>query len=51
VFVGRPYLFALAAGGEEGVLRALGLLAAELENAMVLLGIPNLRCLTRSHVL
>jgi len=51
VFVGRPYLFALAAGGEECVLRALSLLAAELENAMVLLGIPHLRCLTRSHVL
>ena len=51
VFVGRPYLFALAAGGEEGVLRALSLVAAELENAMVLLGIPDLGSLSRSHVL
>jgi 4-hydroxymandelate oxidase len=51
VFIGRPYLYALAAGGEAAVRRALELLAAQLANAMVLLGIPDLDSVTRSHVL
>jgi 4-hydroxymandelate oxidase len=49
-FVGRPVLFALAAGGEEGVAEALGVLRAELENAMALLGTPAVADVTRSHV-
>jgi 4-hydroxymandelate oxidase len=49
-FVGRPMLFALAAGGEEGVAEALGVLRAELENAMALLGTPAVADVTRSHV-
>jgi isopentenyl diphosphate isomerase/L-lactate dehydrogenase-like FMN-dependent dehydrogenase len=48
-FVGRPVLYALAAGGEEGVGEALGVLRAELENAMALLGTPTVREVTRSH--
>jgi 4-hydroxymandelate oxidase len=48
-FVGRPMLFALAAGGEEGVAEALGVLRAELENAMALLGTPAVADVTRSH--
>lgn len=48
-FVGRPVLFALAAGGEEGVAEALGVLRAELENAMALLGTPAVADVTRSH--
>ena len=50
VFIGRPYLFAMAAGGEAGVRRALEILAAELTNAMMLLGTPDLGSITRSHV-
>jgi len=50
VFIGRPYLFALAAGGEAGVARALELLAAELETAMKLLGTTAASAVTRAHV-
>jgi isopentenyl diphosphate isomerase/L-lactate dehydrogenase-like FMN-dependent dehydrogenase len=38
VLVGRPYLYGLAAGGQAGVERVLGLLAAELDRAMALTG-------------
>ena len=50
VFVGRPLLYALAAGGEEGVGRALELLRAEIENAMTLLGVTRVDEITRAHV-
>jgi isopentenyl diphosphate isomerase/L-lactate dehydrogenase-like FMN-dependent dehydrogenase len=50
VFIGRPYLFALAAAGEKGVVRALELLRAELANAMGLLGATSLAAIDRSHV-
>ena len=36
--IGRGYLYALAAGGQPGVERALGLLHAEVERTMALLG-------------
>ncbi|HJZ61215.1 MAG TPA: alpha-hydroxy acid oxidase [Miltoncostaeaceae bacterium] len=36
--VGRPISYANALGGEEGVARALGLLRAEIENALLLAG-------------
>ena len=36
--IGRGYLYALAAGGQPGVERALGLLRAELERTMALAG-------------
>jgi isopentenyl diphosphate isomerase/L-lactate dehydrogenase-like FMN-dependent dehydrogenase len=38
VFVGRPYLYGLAAGGQAGVEYILDLLRAEIERTMVLLG-------------
>jgi 4-hydroxymandelate oxidase len=50
VFIGRPYLFALAAGGQCGVERALELLAAEVENAMALLGAREVGAITRANV-
>jgi L-lactate dehydrogenase (cytochrome) len=40
-FVGRPFLFAAALAGEEGVAHAIGLLAAEVERDMALLGINS----------
>ena len=50
VMLGRPVLWALAAGagggGEEGVRHALGLLAAEVELAMMLAGAPDVASLT-----
>jgi 4-hydroxymandelate oxidase len=50
VFIGRPYLFALAAAGQPGVERALELIARELGNAMALLGARTVRAITRAHV-
>ncbi len=51
VFIGRPYLYALAAAGEAGVLRCVEILEAELRTAMKLLGAPTLAGLTRDRVL
>jgi L-lactate dehydrogenase (cytochrome) len=48
--VGRAYLYALAAGGERGVDRALGLLRAEVERGLALLGCASVAALTREHV-
>ena len=48
--IGRGYLFALAAGGQPGVERALKLLHAELERTMALAGCDSVRKLGRSHV-
>ena len=50
VFAGRPWLYALATGGEDGVVEAVDLLRAELETAMGLLGTPTLADVTRAHV-
>lgn len=49
-FVGRPYLYALAAGGEAGVGRCLEILAEELRVAMALLGAPTTADITRDRV-
>lgn len=51
VLMGRPYLWALAAGGEAGVAHALELMRAELTNAMALLGVTRPAQVTRAHVL
>ncbi len=50
VLIGRPYLWGLAAGGEQGVARVLAMLRAELELAMALAGCPTLASITRSLV-
>jgi 4-hydroxymandelate oxidase len=42
VLLGRPVLWALAAGGRAGVEHMLGLLRAELEQAMLLCGVSSL---------
>ena len=49
VFVGRPWIYALAAGGEAGVARLITLMRAELETAMRLLGVTRLDAVTRAH--
>jgi 4-hydroxymandelate oxidase len=51
VFIGRPYLYALAAAGEAGILRCVEILEAELRTAMKLLGAPTVAGLTRDRVL
>ena len=50
VFIGRPYLWGLATGGESGVKAVLDLLRAELELAMALAGKPNIASIDRSLV-
>ena len=43
VFVGRPFSFAAAVGGETGVLQAIALLKAEVSRNMGLLGVTSLQ--------
>ncbi len=40
--VGRPYLYGLAVGGEQGVTRVLDIFKAQLELTMQLLGVTSL---------
>jgi 4-hydroxymandelate oxidase len=50
VLLGRPALWALAAGGQAGVERSLAILREELEVALALLGSPSPSDVTRAHV-
>jgi isopentenyl diphosphate isomerase/L-lactate dehydrogenase-like FMN-dependent dehydrogenase len=50
VLVGRPILYALAAGGADGVTQALGILREEIEIAIALLGVTSLADLRREHL-
>ncbi len=50
VLVGRPVLWGLAAGGEEGAARVLRLLRDELDLAMALAGAPTVADITRDLV-
>jgi isopentenyl diphosphate isomerase/L-lactate dehydrogenase-like FMN-dependent dehydrogenase len=50
VLLGRPALWALAAGGQAGVERALAILHEEFEIALTLLGAPRPSDVTRAHV-
>ena len=50
VFVGRPFFFSLAAGGQAGVARALELIGAEVRNDMALLGATTVAQIDRSYV-
>jgi L-lactate dehydrogenase (cytochrome) len=47
--IGRPYLYGLAAGGQEGVTEALKLLGAELERGLALLGCRNINEISTRH--
>jgi 4-hydroxymandelate oxidase len=48
VLIGRSYVYALAAGGAEGVARAVAILREEMETAMALLGRASLGAIDRS---
>jgi isopentenyl diphosphate isomerase/L-lactate dehydrogenase-like FMN-dependent dehydrogenase len=50
VLVGRPYMYALAAGGEPGVDRVLDLLRNEIIRAMALLGATSVSEIDRSLI-
>ena len=47
---GRMYLYALAAGGQKGVERAIGNLKSEIERDMKLMGVKNIDELTRKNI-
>ena len=51
VLIGKPMLWALAAGGQAGVERALAILREEFEIALALLGAPTPNDVLRSHVM
>ncbi len=50
VGVGRLYLYALAAAGQPGVERALGLMRAEIERGMKLMGCTSVNQLSRENL-
>ncbi|MBN9590211.1 MAG: alpha-hydroxy-acid oxidizing enzyme [Alphaproteobacteria bacterium 64-11] len=50
VFMGRPFLYAAAVGGADGVTRAIHLMREEIQRDMVLLGIGSLSELDASFV-
>lgn len=47
---GRMYLYALAAGGQRGVERALGNLKKEIERDMILMGVSNVSDLSKKNL-
>jgi isopentenyl diphosphate isomerase/L-lactate dehydrogenase-like FMN-dependent dehydrogenase len=51
VFIGRPVLYALACGGQDGVTLALDLLSAEIRYVMSLLGTPSISHISRAHII
>ena len=51
VLIGRPYVWALAVGGEGGVLETLTMLRSEVETCFALLGCAAREDLSRTHVL
>jgi L-lactate dehydrogenase (cytochrome) len=48
--VGRLYLYSLAAAGQAGVERALGLMRAEIERGMKLMGCRTISQLSRENL-
>ncbi len=50
VFIGRPFGYALAAAGEQGVSRALEIIAGELRGDMALLGVRHVDEVERARV-
>ena len=50
ILLGRPYVYGLAVGGEDGVERVLSFLAAELDLTLALVGGSSVRELDRSFV-
>jgi L-lactate dehydrogenase (cytochrome) len=47
-FIGKAFLYALAAGGERGVLQALEIIRGELETSMALAGVTDVRKVDRA---
>ena len=50
VFVGRPFNYAGAVGGEAGILHAIGILASEMRRNMALIGVQSPHDMRREHL-
>jgi 4-hydroxymandelate oxidase len=50
VFIGRPYLYGLAAAGEAGVTKVINILQREFQMAMALTGRTNVSSIDRSVI-
>ncbi len=50
VLIGRPYLYGLSAGGEQGVERILEVLKSEMTRTMILMGCPSVDQLNESWI-
>jgi L-lactate dehydrogenase (cytochrome) len=51
VFVGRPAMYGLAAGGQAGAVKALDLLRREIDTDLALLGCPDVRQLNPHYLI
>jgi L-lactate dehydrogenase (cytochrome)/(S)-mandelate dehydrogenase len=51
VFIGRPYLYGLAAAGETGVRSVLQIFEEEIKRALVIMGCPSVKELDRSWLI
>jgi L-lactate dehydrogenase (cytochrome)/(S)-mandelate dehydrogenase len=51
VFIGRPYLYGLAANGQAGVRSVLEIFRDEINRALVLMGCPSVSALNRSWLI
>ncbi len=51
VFIGRPYLYGLAAAGESGVLDVLSILRADIKRTLVMMGCPSVQELNPSWLI
>ncbi|MEM6801171.1 MAG: alpha-hydroxy acid oxidase [Bacteroidota bacterium] len=50
ICIGRPYIYGLSVGGEEGVKQVLGILESELKRNMQLAGVTSLKDLNKDFV-
>jgi L-lactate dehydrogenase (cytochrome) len=51
VSIGRPYLYGLAAGGQDGVMRALEILRSEVARSMALMGCASIEEIDRDKLI
>jgi L-lactate dehydrogenase (cytochrome)/(S)-mandelate dehydrogenase len=51
VMIGRPYIYGLAVGGGAGVASVLSLLAAEIRQTLLLMGVASVADLTPEHLI
>jgi isopentenyl diphosphate isomerase/L-lactate dehydrogenase-like FMN-dependent dehydrogenase len=51
IFVGRPILWGLAAGGQQGIEKVLKVLNDELKNAMIYTGCNSIDEITKNKIL